>query len=133
MRGLVGFKGMEDREVRGHRDLRVWNRAMDLVVRLYELTKMLPKSERYRLTSQIQRVSVSIPANIAEGKGRKHLGDYLRHLSIARGSLMELETHILIAERLCYLTSQQVGAVLLLIEEISRMLSSLQQALEKKR
>ncbi|BAU12850.1 S23 ribosomal protein [Leptolyngbya sp. NIES-3755] len=124
---------MEDREIRGHRDLKVWNRAMDLVVRSYELTKEFPKAEQYGLTSQIQRAAVSIPANIAEGKGRRHLGDYLRHLSIARGSLMELETHILIAERLCYLTSQKAEAVLLLIEEISRMLSSLQQALEKRR
>lgn len=124
---------MEDREINGYRDLKVWNRAMDLVVRSYEVTKGLPKSEQYGLISQIQRAAVSIPANIAEGKGRKHLGDYLRHLSFARGSLMELETHMLIAERLGYITSQQAEAILSLTEEVSRMLSSLQRALEKRR
>ncbi|WP_058995879.1 four helix bundle protein [Leptolyngbya sp. NIES-2104] len=124
---------MREQEIKGYRDLMVWQRAMDLVVRSYEVTKGLPKSEQYGLISQIQRAAVSIPANIAEGKGRRHLGDYLRHLSIARGSLMELETHVLIAERLSYVTPQQADAVLKLTEEISRLLSSLQQALEKRR
>ena len=69
----------------------------------YELTKQFPPNELYGLVSQIRKAAVSIPANIAEGHGREHLGDYLHHLSIANGSLMELETHLLLAGRLGYL------------------------------
>ncbi len=83
--------------VRSYRDLKVWEKAMDLVVESYRLTQLFPRGETYGLTAQIQRAAVSIPANIAEGHGRDHLGNYLRHLSVANGSLMELETHLLIA------------------------------------
>jgi len=124
---------MEEREVKSYRDLKVWMRAMDLVEQSYALTKQLPKSEAFGLVAQIQRAAVSIPANIAEGKGRRHLGDYLRHLSIAKGSLMELETHFLIAGRLFYFNAQQVDAMLIMTEEINRMLSGLQRNLENRR
>ena len=70
--------------------------------------KSLPKSETYGLISQIQRAAVSIPANIAEGHGRDHLGDYLHHLSVANGSLMELETHWLLLPRLSCLSSNEL-------------------------
>ena len=86
--------------VSSYRDLRVWQKAMDLVVTSYEVTKQFPQTELYGLVSQIQRAVVSIPANIAEGHGREHLGDYIHHLSMANGSLIELETHFLLAERL---------------------------------
>ncbi len=76
-------------EVKSYRDLTVWNQAMDLVIVCYKLTSKLPKTEIYGLSSQIKRAVISIPANIAEGKGRRHLGDYIRHLSIANGSLKE--------------------------------------------
>ena len=88
--------------IRSYRDLKVWERAMDLVVASYKFTELLPKSEAYGLVPQIGRAAVSIPANIAEGHGREHLGEYLHHLSVANGSLMELETHFLIANRLAY-------------------------------
>lgn len=119
--------------IRSYRDLRVWNAAMDLVVVCYETTKGFPKNEVYGLISQIQRVAVSIPANIAEGKGRTHLGDYLKFLSFANGSLMELETHLLIAGRLLYLSPQKLEEILKQTEEISRMLSSLKQKLDLKK
>ncbi|WP_306302780.1 four helix bundle protein [Cyanobacterium aponinum] len=70
---------------------------------MYQLTSQFPKTEIYGLSSQIQRAAVSIPANIVEGKGRNHLGDYIRHLSMANGSLKELETHLMIVGRLGYL------------------------------
>lgn len=119
-------------EVKSYRDLRVWNRAMDLVIECYRLTKKFPSLENYGLISQIQRASVSIPANIAEGKGRHHLGEYLHHLYIANGSLMELETHILIAGRLTYLNKQEVEEVLKLTGEVGRMLNALIQVLKQK-
>ena len=83
-----------------YRELLVWQKAMDLVETTYRLAKQFPASERFGLTSQMQRAAVSVPANIAEGRGRKHLAEYVHHLSIANGSLKELETVILIAERL---------------------------------
>jgi four helix bundle protein len=122
---------MRERAIQSYRDLRVWQQAMELVVDCYGVTRNFPKSELYGLVSQIQRAAVSIPANIAEGKGRTHLGDYLRHLSIAHGSLMELETHLLIAERLSYVNPDKVNALLKQTDEISRMLSTLKQKLSQ--
>jgi four helix bundle protein len=116
--------------IESYRDLRVWNRAMDLVVESYKLTQQLPITESYGLTRQIQKAAVSIPANIAEGHGREHLGDYLHHLSIANGSLMELETHLLIANRLSYLETLELETVLHLAGEVGRMLNGLIQKLK---
>src|SRR2546428_12566266 len=100
--------------IKSYRDLLVWQKAMDLVVNSYQLAALLPKSEAYGLVSQIQRAAVSIPANIAEGHGRDHLGDYLHHLSIANGSLMELETHLLLASRLSFLPGDNLEPTLAL-------------------
>src|ERR1700687_5955116 len=79
-------------EIKSYRDLETWQEAMNLVEKVYEITKSLPSEELYGLKSQIRRCSVSIPSNIAEGHGRKGSGEYLHHLSIAKGSLAELET-----------------------------------------
>ena len=118
--------------VNSYRDLEVWQKATDLVIECYRLTIRFPKNELYGLTAQIQKAAVSIPANIAEGHGRDHLGDYLHHLSIANGSLMELETHLLIANRLCYLKESELQPVLSLSAEVGRMLAGLTRALRKK-
>ncbi|WP_324282947.1 four helix bundle protein [Cyanobacterium aponinum UTEX 3221] len=112
-------------ELKSYRDLTVWQKSMDLVVICYQLTSQFPKTEIYGLSSQIQRAAVSIPANIAEGKGRNHLGDYIRHLSMANGSLKELETHLMIVGRLGYLKEQELKVTLNKCEEIDRMLHSL--------
>ena len=114
---------------RSYRDLRVWQKAMALVVESYRVAKLLPKGETYGLIGQIQRAAVSIPANIAEGHGREHLGDYLRHLSVANGSLMELETHFLIAVELAFVSSDEVGRALEMTSEVGRMLTGLTQKL----
>src|SRR6476619_4506190 len=86
-----------------YQELIVWQRAMDLVTRVYEATETFPQKELFGLTNQIRRAAVSVPSNIAEGQGRNTTADYLRFLSIARGSLQELETQILIASRLRYM------------------------------
>ena len=98
---------------------------MALVVESYSVARLLPKSESYGLIGQIQRAAVSIPANIAEGYGREHLGDYVRHLSIANGSLMELETHLLIAVQLAYVTREQTASAMSMASEVGRMLTGL--------
>ncbi|MGD0221285.1 MAG: four helix bundle protein [Terriglobia bacterium] len=116
--------------VKCYRDLKVWEKAMELVVESYRVSRLLPKTEMFGITSQIQRATVSIPANIAEGHGREHLGDYLHHLSIARGSLMELETHMLIITRL-YIPMDEVKRALEMVREVDRMLSGLTKSLKE--
>jgi four helix bundle protein len=118
--------------VSSYRELLVWQKSMDLVVKSYELAKRLPSSETYGLASQIQRAAVSVSANIAEGYGRHHLGDYLHHVSVANGSLKELETHLLIGQRLSYFREEQIQSALKLSSEPGRMLRSLAGALRRK-
>jgi four helix bundle protein len=111
--------------VKSYRDLQVWQKAIALVVESYRVAKLLPRTENYGLIGQIQRAAVSVPANIAEGHGREHLGDYLRHLSFANGSLMELETHFLIAVELGYVTREQSATLMSMTSEVGRMLNGL--------
>jgi len=119
--------------IKSYRDLQVWQKAMDLVVQSYGIVVHLPRNELYGLATQIQRAAVSIPANIAEGHGREHLGDYLHHLSCANGSLMELETHVLIARKLSYITPAQLEPVLRSTAELGRMLAGLMSKLKARR
>lgn len=102
---------------------------MDLVIECYRLAQDLPESERYGLRSQIRRAAVSIPANIAEGFGRWHSKEFVRFLLTANGSVKELETHLLIAERLAFLKSRDLQKSMSLCEELGRMLSTLRQRL----
>ncbi len=118
--------------IRSYRDLLVWQKAVDLAVECYRISRTFPRSEVYGLASQIQRAAVSISANIAEGHGREHLGDYLRYLSIANGSLMEVETHLLIANRLTYVSSRETGSLLVRTSEIGRMLNGLVRRLSER-
>ena len=111
--------------VEGNRDLKVWEKAVDLVVASYGVTMVLSKSEMFGLSAQIRRATVSIPANIAEGHGRNHLSDYLRHLSVVNGSLMEFETHFLVMTRLFYTTTDDVRKTLDLTGEVGGMLAGL--------
>jgi len=93
--------------IRTYRQLDVWQRAIELTTSVYELTARLPESERYGLRSQLQRAAVSIAADIAEGYGRSHRGDYLHHLSIARGSLAEVETLLTLAVKPTFVPAPQ--------------------------
>jgi len=95
-----------------YRDLRVWRQAMDLAMQVYRLTEAFPKHELYGLTGQIRRAAISIPSNIAEGKGRRTDRDFSSFLFRARGSLLELETQVLLARRLEYVQEQDAGALL---------------------
>src|SRR5436853_1944493 len=112
-------------EIKSYRDLLVWQKGIDLVVDAYRATAQFPKFETYGLSSQIRRAASSIPANIAEGYGRGSRKEYVQFLLIAQGSLKELETHLIISERLHYCTSVQTELLLAHTAEIGRMLYTL--------
>ncbi len=111
--------------IRSYRDLLVWQKAMNLVDLVYEITKSFPPDELYGLTNQLRRSSVSIPSNIAEGYGRHQTKDYIRFLSISSGSLYEMETQLEISRRQGYVDQEKYDEVISLSSEIERMLSSL--------
>ena len=115
--------------LKSYKELEVWHKAMDLVVDCYQVTKGFPKSEVWGLASQLQRASVSIPTNIAEGRERQHTKEFIQFLSIAYGSLAELETLIQIAERLNYLDANQSGQILDKTAEIGKMINGLRRSL----
>jgi four helix bundle protein len=115
--------------IASHRDLIVWQKAMDMVVDVYRLTSFFPKVETYRLTSQVTRSAVSVPANIAEGHSRGSAKEYAYYLAIAKGSLMETETYLMLAIRLGYLTSEETEGSLARIVEISKMLTAIRKKL----
>jgi four helix bundle protein len=114
-----------------YRDLIVWQKAMDLVEAVYTVTKLFPKEEIYGLTSQIRRAAVSIPSNIAEGQGRRSSGEFTRFLSIAYGSLREVETQVLIAERLGYLSKQNSIDLIAITSEVGRLPNGLSNSLQR--
>ncbi|MFM7572616.1 MAG: four helix bundle protein, partial [Snowella sp.] len=107
------------------KELDVWQRSIDLVVWVYRLAKLFPKHEQYSLISQVQRAVTSIPANIAEGWGRSSRKEYIYHLTVARGSLMEVETHLIVAQRLDYISSADLQEVQEEITIIGKMLNRL--------
>ena len=108
-----------------YRELIVWQKAMNLVTQVYQLSKAFPKEEIYGLTNQIRRAAVSIPSNIAEGQARQSTAEFRNFLSIAQGSLAELETQLQIAVNLNYINTSQVDQVMSLAMEVSKMLTSL--------
>ncbi len=116
---------------KSYRDLVAWQKAMDLVTAIYRVTAGFPREEIYGLTSQLRRAAVSIPSNIAEGQGRFGSADFRRFLWLANGSLMELETQILIAERLQYITSQEARKLLNEAAEVGKILHGLIASLER--
>ena len=118
--------------VSSYHDLIVWQKAIDLVVDCYRLTEKFPRTELYGLMCQLQRAAVSISSNIAEGAGRGHTREFIRHLGIARGSLFESETQIVIARRLGYVCEDDTRPILALVVEVGRMLHGLISSLERK-
>ena len=118
--------------VKDYRDLIVWQRAMDLVELIYKLTRLFPRDEQFGLTVQVRRAAVSVPSNIAEGQGRHTTREFLQFLSIASGSLKEVQTHVLIAQRLGYLNEEKASQAMNLAEEVGRLHSGLVASLEAK-
>lgn len=108
-----------------YRDLLVWQKGMVVVEEVYRLTKAFPSEEKFGLVSQMRRSAVSIPSNIAEGKSRASRKEFANFVAIARGSLAELETQLLLSFRLGYIKEIESSSISLLVEELQRMLDSL--------
>jgi four helix bundle protein len=118
----------------GHyKELIAWQKAMDLVAGIYEATDNFPRREVYSLTDQIRRAAVSIPSNIAEGQAHFNNGEFLHFLRHARGSLAELETQLLIAQRQKYVTDAQIEVFSRQIAELGRILNGLINSVTEKR
>jgi len=115
--------------IKSYRDLTVWQRAMDLAAMIYALTKKFPKTEEYRITAQMVRAAISVPANIAEGNTRSTRKDYARFISIARGSTAELSTFLMLAMRVEMAEKEEIAVALEKCEEVGRMLPALHRSL----
>jgi four helix bundle protein len=112
-------------EIKSYKDLLIWQKGIDIVINLYELVEGFPKEEIYALTSQVKRASVSIPSNIAEGYGRNSTQSYIHFLNISRGSLFELETQLIVAQKLKFIKNETLFLELVnQITEESKMLNS---------
>lgn len=114
-----------------YRDLQVWQRSIDLAEKIYRLTSAFPKSELYGLTSQLRRASVSVPSNVAEGWARRSRKDYQRFVEIALGSNDELQTQLVIADRLGLAEKTLLAETVALSNEVGRMLQGLRKFLER--
>jgi four helix bundle protein len=126
---VVSGKKEEAMTVRSYKDLIAWQKAMDLVSLVYRATQRFPQHELFALSNQLRRGAVSIPSNIAEGQGRGTTKDFLQFLSIARGSLQEVETQLLIAARLGYLDEQTLSPLTEATTELGRIISGLRSGL----
>jgi|SRR6516225_9315056 four helix bundle protein len=118
--------------VTSYRDLLVWQKGIELVIACYRVAESFPKTELFGLCSQLKRAIVSVPANIAEGHGRRSTKEFLHHLSIAYGSLMEVETHLQIALQLGFIDVQTLNSHLERSQEVGRMLNGLMRSLRRK-
>jgi four helix bundle protein len=115
--------------IKSHRDLIAWQKAVELVTACYEVTRSFPADERFGLTQQLRRAAVSVPANIAEGKGRGTSKELNRFLTIAGGSLTELDTHLVVANKLGYVTQDKLGQLVGKLEEVGRIITGLRKSL----
>lgn len=131
---LVAFGSNKAKEgkfmaVKSYQELETWQVAMKLVAEAYRVTKDFPKEEIYGLTNQLWRAAVSVPSNIAEGQGRDSTKEFLHHLAIARGSLYEAETQLLIAKQLEYLKQPDADSLSAMIASTGRLLNGLARSL----
>ena len=118
--------------LKSYKDLLVWKKAYQLCLEVYKATKKFPAAERFVLVSQLRRAALSIPSNIAEGYGRRTTGEYIHSLSIAYGSVCELETQVMLSGDLGYLEDEGLKELLANISEVERMIMGLIKSLDKK-
>ena len=118
--------------VSSYRDLTVWQQAMKLAETIYALTADLPRDQTYGLSAQMQRAAISVPSNIAEGHARESTKEYLHFVSISLGSIAELETQLILCERLKFSSAEQIKRVLGLADEVGKMLRGVQRGLKVK-
>ena len=116
--------------IKSYKGLIVWQKAMEMVENIYALTQSLPKDELFALTNQIRRAAISVPSNIAEGYGRQSKKEYQQFLSIANGSVCEIETQLLLCVRLGYLTEENTRETFQLLSEIGKMIIAIKQKLK---
>jgi len=119
-------------KIRTHKDLDVWKKSIELVTEIYEITRIFPKDEIYGLTGQIRRAAISIPSNIAEGSGRNHDKELVQFLYVSLGSCSELETQIIISNRIKYIDGKMLNDILIKIQDIRKMLLGLIKAVKKR-
>jgi four helix bundle protein len=124
--------GMAQPSRPSHKDLILWQKAMDLAVRVHQTSKAIPKSELFGLVSQLRRAGASIPSNIAEGSARKSTKEFIHFLHISRGSMAELETQLLLAQRVGYLPKDAVADLQDRIDEVGRILNSVVAGLHRR-
>ena len=123
----------EEKKVGGYRDLMVWQKAITLVKRVYQITSSFPSDERFGLVAQMRRAGVSIPSNIAEGQARHTTGEFIHGISHAEGSLAELDTQLTLAVELSYCLPAETADVFALLGEVRKMLNGLRRTLEARR
>ena len=122
-----------DQPVRSYQDLIVWQKAMELVTKIYQVSNKFPRDEVFALTSQLRRAAISVPSNIAEGQGRSSRKEFIYFLGNAKGSLSEVETQILIARNLSYVSDEDLNTLLDLSAEVGRILNGLLTSLREKK
>jgi len=120
-------------EVRSYQDLIAWRKAMSLVIEIYKSTTNFPRHEIYGLSSQLRRAAVSVPSNIAEGHGRATSGEFVQFLCHARGSLCEVETQIIIARELAYITGEQERLLTVKTDQLGRILQGLIASIQRRK
>jgi four helix bundle protein len=118
---------------RNYTDLIAWQKAMTLVEEVYRASGRMPDEERYGLTAQMRRSAVSIPSNIAEGEGRRTGGEFVNQLSVAHGSIRELETQLILCERLGFLSARLIGPLLEQAAEVGRLVTGLTNSIAGRR
>jgi len=105
-------------EINNFKDLKIWQKGIDIAEKCYFLTKLFPKDELYGMVQQIRRSATSIPANIAEGYGRRYTGEYIRFLNVAQGSINELETHLILCEGVELCEEKEIETIISLLIEV---------------
>jgi four helix bundle protein len=117
--------------IHSYQELIVWQKAMDLTAQIYAITTKLPKQELFSLTNQMRKAAVSIPSNIAEGQARHSKKEFLQFIGIAKGSKAELETQLLLCQKIGYLTDTDISEAMNLLQEVGKMLTALTRKLRQ--